>query len=304
MEPDFDRQGLLNIFATEASDGLLKLSTALDPRDGSTPTPEALHAQYIVAHSLTGAASLYGFMGCANLAKIMAQLLDQTNNVPMQEWPKTVTLLRDIVAALRTQIDNIGQHGVEDPAAFAELKARYALPLQEMKIPAPTEVEPAPSAQEESRPDSYYCPEMEAAILEYFVPEAQEYLESISLCLLRLETAPESKDTIHQLFRAAHTLKGSAFTVGFQVIGDLTHHMEDIMGAIRDGRMHVTAELTDVFFRAVDEVRLLLGRDPAKLSQIRREFGPLMQRLRQTSSDQGEKPTIPGAATPCPIKYG
>jgi len=305
MHPDFDRQGLLNIFATEASDGLLKLSTALDPRDGSTPTPEALHAQYIVAHSLTGAASLYGFMGCANLAKIMAQILDQTNNVPMQEWPKTVTLLRDIVAALRTQIDNIGQHGVEDPAAFAELKARYALPLQEMNIPVPTEAEPAPSAQEESLPDSYYCPDMEAAILEYFVPEAQEYLENISLCLLRLETAPESKDTVHQLFRAAHTLKGSAFTVGFQVIGDLTHHMEDIMGAIRDGRMHVTAELTDVFFRAVDEVRLLLGRDPAKLSQIRREFGPIMQRLRQVSS--GTTATPPATVQPraeSPAKVG
>ncbi len=149
-----------------------------------------------------------------------------------------------------------------------------------------------PEHIEEPLPDRYYYPEIGANNLEHFIPEAQEYLENINLCLLCLEKEPKNKDTIEQLFRVAHTLKGSAFTVGFQVIGDLTHHMEDIMGAIRDGRMHVTAELTDVFFRAVDEVRLLLGRDPAKLPQIRREFAPIMQRLRQASSamSMGEKP--------------
>jgi chemosensory pili system protein ChpA (sensor histidine kinase/response regulator) len=146
-----------------------------------------------------------------------------------------------------------------------------------------------PEHSEEPLPDYYYYPEIGAQILEHFVPETQGYLESISLCMLRLEKEPKSKDTIEQLFRAVHTLKGSAFTVGFQVIGDLTHHMEVIMGAIRDGRMHVTAELTDVFFHAVDEVRLLLGQDPAKLPQIRREFGPIMQRLRQASSGREEK---------------
>src|SRR6266508_1112081 len=147
-----------------------------------------------------------------------------------------------------------------------------------------------PEHIEEPLPDRYYYPEIGANNLEHFIPEAQEYLENINLCLLCLEKEPKNKDTIEQLFRVAHTLKGSAFTVGFQVIGDLTHHMEDIMGAIRDDRMHVTAELTDVFFRAVDEVRLLLGRDPAKLPQIRREFAPIMQRLRQASSGAAATP--------------
>jgi len=65
--------------------------------------------------------------------------------------------------------------------------------------------------------------------------------------------------------------------------------MEDIMSAIRDRKMQASAELTDLFFRAVDEVRLLLGRDPAKLQQIRREFLPLTQRLHQVATGQAEK---------------
>ena len=294
MASDFDRQALLNIFITEASDGLLKLANAFDPRDGSTPTQKALREHFIIAHSLTGASSLYGFTGCASLAKILAGILERAGTVSPTEWPGTVTILRDIVTTLRAQIDHINRESTENPTIFEDLKARYAHLLREFE-PTQTAAEPAPEGA--PLPDSYFRPDLEAEILEYFVPEAQEYLEVISSCLLRMEKDPTNTDTIHQLFRAAHTLKGSAYTVGFQAIGDLTHHLEDIMGAIRDGKMQVTAELTDLFFRAVDEVRLLLGRDPARLPQIRQEFSPLKQRLHQAATGQAEKAPAPPMAT-------
>src|SRR5437016_7025191 len=294
MPFDFDRQALLNIFTTEASDGLLKLAKALDPRDGSTPTQEALYEHFIIAHNLTGASSLYGFTGCASLAKILARILEQAAPVSPTEWPGTVTILRDIVTTLRAQIDNINGKSTEDSTIFEDLKARYPRRLREF-LPTSPAAEPAP--EEAPLPDTYFRPDLSAEILEYFVPEAQEYLETISSCLLRMEKDPTNKDTIDQLFRAVHTLKGSAHTVGFQAIGDLTHHLEDIMGAIRDGKMQVTAELTDLFFRAVDEVRHLLGRDPARLPQIRQEFSPLKQRLHQAATGQAEKAPAPPMAT-------
>jgi len=300
---EFDRQGLINIFATEASDGLLKVATALDPRDGSMPTQPSLREHFIVAHGLIGSASLYGFAGCANLAKILVGILEQTGTLPEKEWPQTVALLRDIVTALRNQIDHINQEGKEDPTIFDDLKPRYSRLMEEPKAPAPEAAAPEPEHSTASQPDSYFIPPMEAEVLEFFVPEAQEYLEAITDCLLKLEKDPENKDTIHKLFRAAHTLKGSAFTVGFQVVGDMTHYMEDIMGAIREGRMRVTPELTDVFFHAVDEVRLLLGREQGKLAEMRREFDPIMRRLFQASSGKAAKaPALvvaqPAAAAP------
>src|SRR5438132_3857190 len=295
MASDVDRQALLNIFTTEASDGLLKLANALDPRDGSTPTQEALREHFIIAHSLTGASSLYGFTGCASLAKILARIFEQAGTVSPTDWPGTVTILRDIVTTFRAQIDNINQESTEAPTIFEDLKARHTHLLREFE-PTPPAAEPAPG--EAPLPDSYFRPDLEAEILEFFVPEAQEYLETISSCLLRMEKDPTNTDTIHQLFRAAHTLKGSAYTVGFQAIGDLTHHLDAIMGAIRDGKMQVTAELTDLFFHAVDEVRLLLGRDPTKLPQIRQEFSPLQQRLQQTAVGQAEKAPAPPVVTP------
>ena len=301
MPFDFDRQALLNFFTTEASDGLLKLAKALDPRDGSTPTQEALYEHFIIAHNLTGASSLYGFTGCASLAKILARILEQAAPVSPTEWPSTVTILRDIVTTLRAQIDNINRKSTEDPTIFEDLKARYPRRLREF-LPTSPAAEPAP--EEAPLPDSYFRPDLSAEILEYFIPEAQEYLETISSCLLRMEKDPTNKDTIHQLFRAVHTLKGSAYTVGFQAIGDLTHHMEDIMSAIRDGKMQAMAELTDLFFHAVDEVRLLLGRDPARLPQMRWQFLPLTQRLRQVATVQAEKAPAPAEPQERPHPVG
>ena len=296
MASDSDRKALLNIFTTEASDGLLTLANALDPRDGSTPTQEALHEHFIIAHSLTGAASLYGFPSCARLAEILALVLEQAGTLEPTEWPDTVRILRDIITTLRAQIANINQTNSEDLTMLEDLKARYPRLLQESEPTPPTA---APAPEEASLPDSYFRPDLEAEILEYFAPEAQEYLEAISSCLLKMEKDPTNKETIQRLFRATHTLKGSAYTVGFQAIGDLTHHMEDIMSAIHKGKVQATAELTDLFFRAVDEVRLLLGRDPAKLPQIRQEFSPLTQQLHQMAAGQAKKgPAAPTETRP------
>src|SRR5206468_4005343 len=73
----------------------------------------------------------------------------------------------------------------------------------------------------------------------------------------------------------------------------------DIMGAIRDGRMQVTSELTDLFFKAVDEVRLLLARDRSKIEQERRDFNPIMRRLTQAAAAKTETAPAP-SASPAP----
>lgn len=134
---DFDRQGLINIFATEAADGLLKVASALDPRDGSVPTQQSMSEYFIVAHGLTGSAGLYGFEGCARLAKTLARILEQAGTIPEEEWPKKVPFLRDIVTTLRNQIDHISQESREDPTIFDDLKARYRQLMEETAAPVP-----------------------------------------------------------------------------------------------------------------------------------------------------------------------
>jgi chemosensory pili system protein ChpA (sensor histidine kinase/response regulator) len=117
--------------------------------------------------------------------------------------------------------------------------------------------------------------------MSYFAPEAQEYLESLEADLLRVDKNAADPDIIHQLFRTAHTLKGSAYTVGFQAIGDLTHHIEDFIGAVREGRLVLLPGHTDVLLRAIDVIRALMRRDPSILGRTRQRFAASLQELKQ-----------------------
>jgi chemosensory pili system protein ChpA (sensor histidine kinase/response regulator) len=76
-------------------------------------------------------------------------------------------------------------------------------------------------------------------------------------------------------------LKGSAYTVGFQAIGDLVHHVEDFIGAVRGGGLSVLPGHTDVILRAVDVVRIVIRRDPNSVHATRQRFEAVLWELKE-----------------------
>ena len=88
--------------------------------------------------------------------------------------------------------------------------------------------------------------------LEIFIDETREHLQSLNDQLLILESEPDNSDTINEIFRAAHSLKGMAGTMGFKRMQKLTHDMENVFQEIRSGNMTVQAELVDVLFKGLD----------------------------------------------------
>ena len=62
--------------------------------------------------------------------------------------------------------------------------------------------------------------------LEIFIDESAEHLQTLSDCIMELEKEPDNKDVINEIFRAAHSLKGMAGTMGFKRMQHLTHDME------------------------------------------------------------------------------
>lgn len=296
-ENEFDQQGLVSIFVAEALDGLSVLWKVLHPEDGGIPDPESVHAQYIVAHTLKGASSLYGFSAVADLAGILEVLVENLKQVSAEEWPALVKALRELLVTLRAQIETIKERGTENPACCADWKARFSHLLPVQKSPAVLSGPARQSEfQDEPLTDDYLNPDLDPEVLSYFAPEAQEYLDAMEAALLRLEKNPDHADTIQQLFRTAHTLKGSAYTVGFKSIGDIVHHVEDFMGAVRENRMKVTTELVDVLFRVIDVIKLLMRRDSRSLEHTRREFATTMRRLalleQGESTDEGARAAL------------
>ena len=88
--------------------------------------------------------------------------------------------------------------------------------------------------------------------LEIFIEETKEHLQSLNEQLLVLEKEPENKETINEIFRAAHSLKGMAGTMGYKRMQKLTHDMENVFQEIRNDKMKVSSTLVDGLFRGLD----------------------------------------------------
>jgi two-component system chemotaxis sensor kinase CheA len=92
-----------------------------------------------------------------------------------------------------------------------------------------------------------------------FLQMAGEMLEQLSGALLDLEKAPTDQETVNAAFRAAHSIKGAAGSVGLREIERVAHAMEAALEGPRAGTSSVSAEAMDVLLRAADAVRDLVA---------------------------------------------
>lgn len=88
--------------------------------------------------------------------------------------------------------------------------------------------------------------------LEIFLDETNEHLQNLNTQILELESAPENMDNINEIFRAAHSLKGMAGTMGYKRMQNLTHDMENVFSEVRNGNIKVKPEMIDVLFQCLD----------------------------------------------------
>ncbi|WP_313891246.1 chemotaxis protein CheA [Psychrobacillus sp.] len=94
--------------------------------------------------------------------------------------------------------------------------------------------------------------------LEMFIEESKEHLQACNEHLLELEKNPSNLAIVNEVFRSAHTLKGMSATMGYEDIANLTHKMENVLDEIRNSKLHVTPELLDVVFIAVDQLEAMV----------------------------------------------
>jgi len=90
--------------------------------------------------------------------------------------------------------------------------------------------------------------------LEIFIDESSEHLQSLSDCIMTLEKEPDNKDTINEVFRAAHSLKGMAGTMGFKRMQHLTHDMENVFQEVRSDKIAVDSAMIDLLFKCLDAI--------------------------------------------------
>jgi chemotaxis protein histidine kinase CheA len=132
-----------------------------------------------------------------------------------------------------------------------------------------------------------------------YLTEVDECLGVMNTSILKLEKDPLDNETLHDLFRAAHTLKGSANLYGYSGVAIITHLLETIFDELRDGAKQLESSLTDLLLECFDQLRRLVQLIADGLEDPQCE-GDLLQRLSQAAKpnigNQLEAPEFVGAA--------
>lgn len=111
-----------------------------------------------------------------------------------------------------------------------------------------------------------------------FLEEAEEELQILDEGFLLLEREGDNPELLNRVFRAVHTLKGSAATMGYERLATLAHEVESILDAIRQGKERVSRELVDLLLNCLDALRSL--KEEAREGQEKTEIEPLVFKLR------------------------
>lgn len=137
--------------------------------------------------------------------------------------------------------------------------------------------------------------------LDIFVEESKEHLQELNTSLLILEKDPANTSVLNEIFRVAHTLKGMAGIMGFNLMATLTHHMEDVLDGLRKGQVKVTTEVVDVLFQCLDALEDYVEKIMQTNSEGEKEYKEITEFLEQISNirkstEVSGKPQISKAA--------
>ena len=133
--------------------------------------------------------------------------------------------------------------------------------------------------------------------LEIFLDETKEHLQNLNTQILNLESDPENENTINEIFRAAHSLKGMAGTMGYERMKTLTHDMENVFSEVRNGKLKVQPEMIDVLFQCLDALEEYTQNIQNSADEGTNDNQPIIDRLNEIlNGGQASAAAAPAAA--------
>ncbi|MCL2052020.1 MAG: chemotaxis protein CheA [Lachnospiraceae bacterium] len=129
--------------------------------------------------------------------------------------------------------------------------------------------------------------------LEIFLDETKEHLQSLNTQILNLEHSPEDVDTINEIFRAAHSLKGMAGTMGYKRMQALTHELESVFTDVRGGTLKVTSNLIDAIFQSIDALEEYLTNIQANADEGNNDNEHIIKQLQDILAGGGVEEAPP-----------
>lgn len=126
------------------------------------------------------------------------------------------------------------------------------------------------------------------SLLQDFIAETGEHLEELEANLLQLETDPDNRDILNDIFRAMHTIKGSSEYLGMEKIARLSHKLENLLEMLRQGELTLDRVLIDTLIEARDRIAGLID-DLERTQSEATEVEDVIERIEQLSRTSGEE---------------
>ena len=190
-----------------------------------------------------------------NIAEISqgpAELLEQAKRSTCEASELLQKILQNEVEDTNNSIESISQ-------AVSALQGLIGEIEQTSEATEHKEAESitAENAEAESQPS--VVSEDDVPLVLDFITESDEHIESAEAGLLELETKPDDKEVLNQIFRAFHTIKGMAGFLNFTDIGSLAHSAENLLDLARKGELVLADKSMDVVFESIDMLKKMIA---------------------------------------------
>ena len=313
MADEFDmseeRLELLDEFLTESerhmvdlNDRFLHAKTAV--KELKDMPENELDGMFRAAHTIKGTASFLDLKSVVGLTHELETILQRVKKQEMKLTEEIIDVLFEGLGDLQSLLDDLKDSG-EEKTDITESVHKVQVILKGEGIP--TAQAPKTEEKSEEKAAKLEIENKEAELtaseepwdvnekyLEAYLVDTEQNVESFNQALMTLEKDGKKVDTINEIFRAIHTIKGSSGIVSIKSVQDLAHSMENILAHVRE-RKESYPDMFTVLFKGIDYITKIINflKVEKKLPNV--DVQPLIQELADYFNRVKDKPVSSSA---------
>ena len=251
-------------------------------------------------HTLHGSARMAGAEDIAEIGGQLekyAKILDENDDRLGDEGQSLVASGINAIEEMLALINQPGELKTDVGNIIDKIRTLYTVEVNKQEERARQEKEQAKQSARVVEEEFIEDEEFDQEVVEVFLEEGAEILDSSDLIVQRLANEPNNQETITELQRELHTLKGGARMAGIKAIGDLSHAVESLLTAVVEGEMQISPEMVDVMQRTID--RLVQMLDKTRRSE---KLEPAQDLLDEIERVHAGEPAAPAAEETAPAE--
>ncbi len=264
---------ILSDFVAETRDLIEQLDVDLLSLEKGAADKDLVNRVFRAFHTIKGTSGFLNFTPCTELAHQAEELLNLIRNGKIFPTPEIVDVLLESVDWIKNFVTDVANRQ-EREYNIQPLVSRIIANLPNHK---PDTGEEGQKSNENLQSDIGYN-ELPQELLEEFILEANELLQTLNNDILSLEIETDNQEIINNIYRTFHTIKGNASLINHQILSNVAHHAEDILSQIRGNRLEPTNDVIDTLLEVADFIKNYID-DLKEKKKPQLDITPLEKRL-------------------------